>query len=210
MPINKGKKEEFMKKRRILKKGIQTIILTIIMVLGAVLLPFSRSSVRAEDEEFLPFVIGSDEAFVISFDANGGFGTMDGSTVYCSSKKVVLPDCLFTPPDGMEFDAWAREENVVQDETVTRQWIRYMPGDQAVLSMTGNNTFKALWKDAATVYTVTFYRDSSKTDIYATKKVAEGRSISSLESPSRTGYAFSGWKMENGMHLHLIIFQMRT
>jgi uncharacterized repeat protein (TIGR02543 family) len=198
VPINKGKKEEFMKKRRILKKGIQTIILTIIMVLGAVLLPFSRSSVRAEDEEFLPFVIGSDEAFVISFDANGGFGTMDGSTVYCSSKKVVLPDCLFTPPDGMEFDAWAREENVVQDETVTRQWIRYMPGDQAVLSMTGNNTFKALWKDAATVYTVTFYRDSSKTDIYATKKVAEGRSISSLESPSRTGYAFSGWKMENG------------
>jgi uncharacterized repeat protein (TIGR02543 family) len=110
----------------------------------------------------------------------------------------MLPDCLFTPPDGMEFDAWAREENVVQDETVTKKWARYMPGEQAVLSMTGNNTFKALWKDAEIVYTVTFYMDSSKTDIYATKKVAKGRSISSLESPSRTGYAFSGWKMENG------------
>ncbi|MBE5924924.1 MAG: hypothetical protein E7271_10775 [Lachnospiraceae bacterium] len=111
---------------------------------------------------------------------------------------MMLPDCLFTPPDGMEFDAWAREENVVQDETVTKKWARYMPGEQAVLSMTGNNTFKALWKDAEIVYTVTFYMDSSKTDIYATKKVAKGRSISSLESPSRTGYAFSGWKMENG------------
>ncbi|MBE5924925.1 MAG: hypothetical protein E7271_10780 [Lachnospiraceae bacterium] len=86
MPTNKEKDEEFMKKR-ILKKGIQIIILTIIMVLGAVLLPLSRSSVRAEDEEFLPsvvglpFVVGDDETFVISFDANGGFGTMDGSTV---------------------------------------------------------------------------------------------------------------------------------
>ncbi len=41
----------------------------------------------------------------VRFDANGGSGTMDTMSGR-TDKFFVLPECSFTPPDGMEFDTW--------------------------------------------------------------------------------------------------------
>ncbi len=41
----------------------------------------------------------------VRFDANGGSGTMEAMSGR-TDKFFVLPECSFTPPDGMEFDTW--------------------------------------------------------------------------------------------------------
>ncbi len=42
----------------------------------------------------------------VSFDPDGGSGEMESLTVETGG-SVVLPECAFTPPEGMEFDGWA-------------------------------------------------------------------------------------------------------
>ena len=41
----------------------------------------------------------------VRFDSNGGSGTMEAMSGR-SDMFFVLPECSFTPPDGMEFDTW--------------------------------------------------------------------------------------------------------
>lgn len=74
--------------------------------------------------------------YTVSFDANGGTGTM--ATVTTAS-PYSLPTCGFTAPQGKEFDCWA----VDGDENT------YAPGDSYTL--TGNTTFIAQWKDLPVV-----------------------------------------------------------
>ena len=91
-------------------------------------------------------VVGEGEArsFTITFNANGGTGSMEPVTVEEGS-RYVLPACGFTAPDGQEFKAWEIGG------------VEYNAGDgYAVL---GNTEIKALWKDSAvipTTFTITF------------------------------------------------------
>lgn len=71
--------------------------------------------------------------YTVSFDANGGSGTMANVT---TASPYTLPACGFTAPEGKEFDYWA----VDGDEGM------YAPGDPYTL--TGDTTFIAQWKDA--------------------------------------------------------------
>jgi hypothetical protein len=66
--------------------------------------------------------------YTVSFDANGGTGTMANVT---TASPYTLPNCGFTAPEGKEFDYWA----VDGDEGM------YEPGDSYTL--TGNTTFIA-------------------------------------------------------------------
>ena len=75
--------------------------------------------------------------YTVSFDANGGTGTMANVTVYEGSYP--LPACGFTAPEGKEFDCWA----VDGDENT------YAPGDSYTL--TADTTFIAQWKDLPVV-----------------------------------------------------------
>ena len=70
--------------------------------------------------------------YTVSFDANGGTGTMANVT---TESSFTLPACGFTAPEGKEFDCWA----VDGDENT------YAPGD--TYTLTGNTTFIAQWKD---------------------------------------------------------------
>ncbi len=70
--------------------------------------------------------------YTVSFDANGGTGTMANVT---TASPYTLPTCGFTAPEGKEFDYWA----VDGDEGM------YAPGDSYTL--TDNTTFIAQWKD---------------------------------------------------------------
>ena len=82
--------------------------------------------------------------FIVTFDANGGTGSMEPVTVEEGS-RYVLPACGFTAPDGQEFKAWEIGG------------IEYNAGDGYVVL--GNTEIKALWKDSAvipTTFTITF------------------------------------------------------
>ena len=91
-------------------------------------------------------VVGEGEArsFTITFNANGGTGSMEPVTVEEGS-RYPLPVCGFTAPDGQEFKAWEIGG------------IEYNVGDGYVVL--GNTEIKALWKDSAvipTTFTITF------------------------------------------------------
>ena len=82
--------------------------------------------------------------FTITFNANGGTGSMEPVTVEEGS-RYVLPACGFTAPDGQEFKAWEIGG------------VEYNAGDDYVVL--GNTEIKALWKDSAvipTTFTITF------------------------------------------------------
>ena len=91
-------------------------------------------------------VVGEGEArsFTITFNANGGTGSMEPVTVEEGS-RYVLPACGFTAPAGQEFKAWEIGG------------IEYNAGDGYVVL--GNTEIKALWKASAvipTTFTITF------------------------------------------------------
>ena len=82
--------------------------------------------------------------FIVTFDGNGGTGSMEPVTVEEGS-RYPLPACGFTAPDGQEFKAWEIGG------------IEYNAGDDYVVL--GNTEIKALWKDSAvipTTFTITF------------------------------------------------------
>ena len=62
----------------------------------------------------------------ITFNANGGTGTMAAVTVV-KNKSYTLPDCTFTAPAGKEFDKWdlgapGASVTITKDTVVTAQW----------------------------------------------------------------------------------------
>ena len=64
--------------------------------------------------------------YTVSFNANGGTGTMNSATVNAGS-EYELPACGFTAPEGKEFDGWDKGAvgatiPVNGDVTVTAQW----------------------------------------------------------------------------------------
>ena len=82
--------------------------------------------------------------FIVTFDGNGGTGSMEPVTVEEGS-RYVLPACGFTAPAGQEFKAWEIGG------------AEYNAGDGYVVL--GNTEIKALWKDSAvipTTFTITF------------------------------------------------------
>lgn len=82
------------------------------------------------------------QTYTISFDANGGTGTMDSIDWPVNNDFYTLPENGFTAPEGKHFDAWAKNST---------NGTKYAPG--AGLEVEANITFYALWKDEA-VYSI--------------------------------------------------------
>ena len=64
--------------------------------------------------------------FKITYDANGGTGSMTSVTV-THGNSYTLPKCTFTPPEGKEFDKWdlgapGDKITITKATTVTAQW----------------------------------------------------------------------------------------
>ena len=84
------------------------------------------------------------DMFTITFDANGGEGSMSAESVP-DGTNYVLPACGFTAPDGKEFDKWQIGET------------DYAVG--GTYTVKANTEIKAVWKDKTaptTTYTVSF------------------------------------------------------
>ena len=74
------------------------------------------------------------ETYTITFDSNGGSGTMADVTIN-AGESYVLPECGFTAPAGKEFKDW----EVDGDEMAV----------EGSFTVNANTTVKALWKDKA-------------------------------------------------------------
>ena len=88
----------------------------------------------------------------ISFDPNGGTGTMQPMKVK-SGEKFELPECTFTPPEGKEFAGWLAVNGKVH------------PAGEVVTSSI-DQSFKATWKDKAEVDVTQMFTDVTKNWAY--------------------------------------------
>ena len=88
----------------------------------------------------------------ISFDPNGGTGTMQPMKVK-SGEEFELPECTFTPPEGKEFAGWLAENGTV-----------FLAGDN-VISFS-SSVLKATWKDKAEVDVTEMFTDVTKNWAY--------------------------------------------
>ena len=88
----------------------------------------------------------------ISFDPNGGTGTMQPMKVK-SGEEFELPECTFTPPEGKEFAGWLAVNGTV-----------YPAGD--IVFSTTDNVLKATWKDKAEVDVTEMFTDVTKNWAY--------------------------------------------
>ena len=88
----------------------------------------------------------------ISFDPNGGTGTMQPMKVK-SGEKFKLPKCTFTPPEGKEFAGWlASNGNVFPAGMLSYYY--------------NDTTLKATWKDKAEVDVTEMFTDVTKNWAY--------------------------------------------
>ena len=71
-------------------------------------------------------------AYIVSFNANGGTGTMDPVT---TGSPYTLPECGFTAPENKEFSGWAQEG------------VEAIYNVNDVVELTGDTTFYAQWQE---------------------------------------------------------------
>ena len=122
----------------------------------------------------------------ISFDPNGGTGTMQPMKVK-SGEKFKLPKCTFTPPEGKEFAGWLAENGTV-----------YPAGDIAF--STTDTVLKATWKDKEAAEVTISFDPNGGTGTMQPMKVKSGENFTLPEctfTPPE-GKEFAGWLAVNG------------
>ena len=121
----------------------------------------------------------------ITFNGNGGSGSMDSVTVKVET-NYILPVCGFTAPTDQEFKAWeigGAEYKVGDSYTVDR-----------------DTEIKALWENSVitpTTYTVTVGNDGNGTGTATPSTAATGTEITLTATP-KEGYHFKEWQVISG------------
>lgn len=131
----------------------------------------------------------------VTFNANGGSGSMESATV--SSSFYTLPSCEFTPPaNNYEFKGWALTENgtVITDEKLSMQQdvtLYAIWGEKAtyVISASANNGGTISVQNQTTVY--------SGDSLTVTITANEGYAISSVVVNGVSVGAVSSYTFEN-------------
>ena len=121
----------------------------------------------------------------ITFNANGGSGSMDSVTVNAGT-IYILPACGFTAPADQEFKAWEIGGT------------EYKVGDSYTVN--GDIEIKALWRNSVitpTTYTVTVSNDGNGTASASHAKAAAGTKITLTATP-QIGYHFKEWQVMSG------------
>lgn len=125
--------------------------------------------------------------YTVSFDKNGGTGTMNSETVAAGS-KYTLPACGFTAPSNKKFDGW--EVNGT----------KYAVG--ASIEVNSNVIVKALWTDKGgsgsggshnDSYTLRYDTNGGEKLSSESKTSKWTKDYEDLPIPTREGYRFDGW-----------------
>ena len=122
----------------------------------------------------------------ISFDPNGGTGTMKPMRVK-AGVGYTLPECTFTPPEGKEFAGWLAANGTV-----------YPAGD-VVISFS-SSVLKATWKDKEAAEVTISFDPNGGTGSMQPMKVKSGENFTLPEctfTPPE-GKEFAGWLAANG------------
>ena len=122
----------------------------------------------------------------ISFDPNGGTGTMQPMKVK-SGENFTLPECTFTPPEGKEFAGWLAVNGSV-----------YPAGD--IVFSFSSSVLKATWKDKeAAEITITFDPNGGTGTMQPMKvKSGENFTLPECTFTPPEGKEFAGWLAVNG------------
>ena len=123
--------------------------------------------------------------FTITFNGNGGSGSMEPVTVKAGT-NYILPACGFTAPADQEFKAWQIGGT------------EYKVGDS--YTVRGDTEIKALWENSVitpTTYTVTVSNDGKGTGTATPSTAAAGTMISLTATPNE-GYRFKEWQVISG------------
>lgn len=123
------------------------------------------------------FTVG--EGAVVSFDANGGSGSMESMSVPIGT-EITIPECAFTAPEGMIFDSWDGGK----------------PGE--TYTVKGDTVFVAQWREVKkTTVTVTYdFNDEGATDKFSETKTFlenEENIFTAISPNERQCYNFKGW-----------------
>ena len=122
----------------------------------------------------------------ISFDPNGGTGTMKPMRVK-AGVDYTLPECTFTPPEGKEFAGWLAVNGKVY------------PAGHSVYS-TYDQSLKATWKDKEAAEITISFDPNGGTGTMQPMKVKSGEDFTLPEctyTPPE-GKEFAGWLAPNG------------
>ena len=123
--------------------------------------------------------------FIITFNGNGGSGSMGPVTVKAGT-NYILPACGFTAPADQEFKAWQIGG------------MEYKVGDSYTVN--GDTEIKALWENSVitpTTYTVTVSNDGNGTGTATPSTAAAGTTIILTAMPNE-GYHFKEWEVISG------------
>ena len=122
----------------------------------------------------------------ISFDPNGGTGTMKPMKVK-SGENFTLPECTFTPPEGKEFAGWLAKNGTV-----------YPAGDIAF--STTDSVLKATWKDKEVAEVTISFDPNGGTGTMQPVRVKAGVDFTLPECTFTppAGKEFAGWLAPNG------------
>ena len=123
--------------------------------------------------------------FTITFNGNGGSGSMEPVTVKAGT-NYILPACGFTAPADQEFKAWEIGGT------------EYKVGDS--YTVLGDTEIKALWENSVitpTTYTVTVSNDGNGTGTASPSTAAAGTTITLTATPNK-GYHFKEWQVISG------------
>lgn len=125
------------------------------------------------------------EYYTVSFDSNGGEGSMSQVQVI-AGKNFLLPGCGFTAPENKVFSGWAVRIGTEFSETVN-------PGDSYALG--DDTTFYAIWVEGqapATTYTVRFV-DPDGNEIKESQTVEEGGFLTYPGDAVKENFVFDEW-----------------
>ncbi len=122
----------------------------------------------------------------ISFDPNGGTGTMQPMKVK-SGENFTLPECTFTPPEGKEFAGWLASNGNVFPAGMLSCYYH-------------DATLKATWKDKEAAEVTITFDPNGGTGTMQSMKVKSGENFTLPEctfTPPE-GKEFAGWLAVNG------------
>ena len=139
-----------------------------------------------DGDDNLPLLGGGPATYTVTYDANGGTGTVtDTNSPYEENATVTVLANGFTAPTGKKFVSW----NTVADGSGTSYSLN------GTFTITSNTTLYAIWEEIS--YTVEFVTKGDATK--SSQTVNYSKEIDLSYSGTRKGYAsFAGWSTTNG------------
>ena len=144
---------------------------------GSSYVPYSNITLYAKWNDIV--------TYTVTFNANGGSGTVPASQTAQSGSTITLPNGSGLTRSGFTFGGW----NTDTSGTGTI----YQPGEP--YTVTGNITLYANWVPAGAVYTVTFNSNGGNGTVPASQTASAGSGIilPNEGGLSKNGFSFGGW-----------------